>query len=169
MGNPGLVGPYCVHYRAFLTYKLGAWPPQWTSSAPSQCCWPPSNTVIQTIYTQDTLALGSEKCKKGPQLFQTPQSTFLKICSDTWGFIIGLSLQRITSISKTNIKQATLFWLTGYSLYRYGKKGEMMRLTLSVPTAQLTLPMLRLELDYPLPTFYGFRFNLACSFYTCIQ
>lgn len=55
-----------------------------------------------------------------------------------------------------------------YCLYRYGEKGEMMGLRLSVPIAQLTLPMLRLELD-PCRHFTGSDLTIACSFYTCIQ
>ena len=36
------------------------------------------------------------------------------------------------------------------SRYKYGEKGEMVNLRLSVlPTAQLILPIVRLELDYP--------------------
>jgi hypothetical protein len=82
MCNPGLVGSYCVHYRAFLTYKLGEGvAPAVNLFSPQSVLLALNNTVMQTIYTQDTLALGSEKSKRVPNLIfsDAPNQLSLKI------------------------------------------------------------------------------------------
>jgi len=93
----------------------------------------------------------------------------------TWMFIIELLPQQITSTSTTNIilNSQHNFDLQPLQV-GYGGKGEMMGIRISgweslcpyhcsVDPADVAV-----KTRLSLPTFNGFRFNLACSFYTGI-